>query len=244
MARTLKEIDALIDSMEEEKRNHAGALIMQDGVNTQTTRRFERLTGLLDRHNIRLALVEDQSDNNASRVGRVERQLDEIASPAKGLALGLVALFGWLILGFWLKSYIGGSARVWLDGQEILWNQHPDYGGLTTAIIGGVAVFIVVLTLVNVLLDMTSGPRQQPRPAPAEQPAQEEQANPPVLGQQANQPAEAEQPAQEEEANPPVLGQQANQPAQGNLPPQGGNQAGNNPPTQVMPQPVNAGQQP
>ena len=181
MARTAKEVEALLAELEDAATRQENALQMQCVINVEADRRFDRLLSLYERLTFRVVSLSDQHDATVARVDRVERQLDEIASPAKGLALGLVALIGWLILGFWLKSYIGGNARVWLNSQEILWNQHPDYGGLTTAIIGGVAVFIVVLTLVNVLLDMTSGPRPQPRPAPAEQPAQEEQANPPVL---------------------------------------------------------------
>jgi hypothetical protein len=181
MARTSQEVDALIDQLVGDANRADNALQMQGVINEENTRRFDRVVSLYERLTARLVGLTDQHEATVERVSRVERQLDEIASPIKGLALGLVALIGWLILGFWLKSYIGGSA-VWLDGQEILWNQHPQFGGLTTAIIGGVAVFIVVLTLVNILLDITSGrrPRQQPRPAQAEQPEQEEQANPPV----------------------------------------------------------------
>ena len=175
MARTSQEVDALIDQLVGDANRADNALQMQGVINEENTRRFDRVVSLYERLNNRLVGLSDQHDATVERIDRAERQLDGIASPAKGLALGLVALIGWLILGFWLKSYIGGSARVWLDGQQILWNQHPEFGGLTTAIIGGVAVFIVVLTLVNVLLDMTSGRRQQPRPAPAEQPAQVEQ---------------------------------------------------------------------
>jgi hypothetical protein len=150
---------------------------MQGVINEENTRRFDRVVSLYERLNNRLVGLSDQHDATVERIDRAERQLDGIYNPLKGLALGLVGLIGWLILGFWLKSYLGVVAEVWLDGKEILWRDHPNYGGLTTAIIGGVAVFIIVMTLVNVLIDMTSGrrPRQQPRPAPAEQPAQVEQ---------------------------------------------------------------------
>lgn len=111
------------------------------------------------------------------RVTELEREMRySRANPAVTLGLGLLALVGWLVLSFWLKSWVGDNVRVWRDNAEILWRNHPNFGDATTRIIGAGAAFITGMTIVCLVIDLVG--RRQPRePQLPPPPVAEEEAN-------------------------------------------------------------------
>jgi hypothetical protein len=201
VARTPQEVDEVLQRLEQEQTNHRGALIMQMAVNAQTTRRFEQIVNLLDQYNIRLRANEDRTDANCERLDRAEQRIGRLSNPLFTLLVGTVALAGWLVLSFWLRSYLGDSVKVWMDAKEILWRDHPNFDDITGRIIGGGVAFIVGMTLICWVIDMISNASSRRR--------RQQQNPPPVV---------------------PV----------DDLDGEGGDEPE---PTQVMPQPVNAGQQ-
>ena len=203
MARTPQEVDALLDQLEGDAARHEGALHMQMAVNDDNTRRIDRVMDLYQRLTARIQGLSDQHDATVERVDRIERRLDGANNPFMSLMLGLVAAAAWTAVWAVLKALFGDNLEIAINGKDALVRDHPQFDDLTLAILVCGLIFILVVTIVNMIIEIVTNRR--PRGA--------------------NQP------------------QQAQQPAQGNPPPQGGNQAGNNPPTQVMPQPVNAGQQ-
>lgn len=203
MARTPQEVDALLDQLEGDAARHEGALHMQMAVNDDNTRRIDRVMDLYQRLTARIQGLSDQHEGTVERVDRIERRLDGANNPVMSLVLGLLAASAWTVVWVVLKALFGDNLEITIEGKEALVRDHPQFDDLTLAILVCGLIFILVVTIVNMIIEIWTNRR--PRGA--------------------NQP------------------QQAQQPAQGNPPPQGGNQAGNNPPTQVMPQPVNAGQQ-
>lgn len=203
MARTPQEVDVLLDQLEGDAARHEGALHMQMAVNDDNTRRIDRVMDLYQRLTARIQGLSDQHDATVERVDRIESRLNGETNPLKSLVLGLVAAAAWTAVWAVLKALFGDNLEIAINGKAALVRDHPQFDDLTLAILVCGLIFILVVTIVNMIIEIVTNRR--PRGA--------------------NQP------------------QQAQQPAQGNPPPQGGNQAGNNPPTQVMPQPVNAGQQ-
>lgn len=203
MARTAQEVDALLDQLEGDAARHEGALQMQMAINDDNTRRIDRVMDLYQRLTARIQGVSDQHDATVQRVDRIERRLNGANNPFKSMLLGLVAATAWTVVWVVLKALFGDNLEVQINGKDTLVRDHPQFGDLTLAILVCGLIFILVVTIVNMIIDIVTNRR----PRGAHQP------------------------------------QQVHQPAQGNPPPQGGNQAGNNQPTQAMPQPVNAGQQ-
>jgi drug/metabolite transporter (DMT)-like permease len=133
------------------------------------------------------------------RVSALERQNRVPNNPVSSLVLGVIGALAWAAAWAVLKALFGDNLKVSYEGKEILLRAHPQFEDLTLAILVCGLIFIMVVTMVNMIIVIWTNRRPQPQQV---------------------------------------------QHAQGNPPPQGGNhQAGGNLPTQVMPQPVNAGQQ-
>ena len=183
MARTAKEVDALLAELEDAATRHHSALLAQCAVNDEVERRFDRVLSLYERLTARIQGLTDNHDATVQRVNRLEKRVDTLSNPLFTLLIGVAAVAGWLFLSLWIKSTVGNNARVWMDGQEIFWRDHPQFGDLTGNIIGGGVAFIVGMTLVCLIIDLMSNsqPKRQRQANPPAVVAQEEQANPPVL---------------------------------------------------------------
>ena len=182
MARTAKEVDALLAELEDAATRHHSALLAQCAVNDEVERRFDRVLSLYERLTARLVGLTDQHEATVLRVDRVERRVEKLSNPLYTLVIGVAALVGWVILSLWVKSTIGNNANVWQNGQEILWRDHPQFGDLTGNIIGGGIAFIVGMTVVCLLIDLMSNsqPKRQRQANPPAVVAEEEQAEQPV----------------------------------------------------------------
>ncbi len=181
MARTSKEVDALLADLEDAAARHHSALLAQCAVNDEVERRFDRVLSLYERLTARIGGLADQHDATVQRVNRLEKRVDTLSNPLFTLLIGVAALVGWVILSLWIKSTIGNNANVWQNDQEILWRDHPQFGDLTGNIIGGGVAFIVGMTVVCLIIDLMSNSNPQPkRQNPPAVAAEEEQAEQPV----------------------------------------------------------------
>ena len=182
MARTSKEVDALLGELEDAATRHHSALLAQCAVNDEVERRFDRVLSLYERLTARIQGLTDNHDATVQRVNRLEKRVDTLSNPLYTLVIGVAAVAGWLFLSLWIKSTVGNNARVWMDGQEILWRDHPQFGDLTGNIIGGGIAFIVGMTVVCLLIDLMSNsqPKRQRQANPPAVVAEEEQAEQPV----------------------------------------------------------------
>lgn len=182
MARTAKEVEALLAELEDAATRQENALQMQGVINEENTRRFDRVVSLYERLTARLVGLTDQHEATVLRVDRVERRVEKLSNPLYTLVIGVAALVGWVILSLWVKSNIGNNANVWQNGQEILWRDHPQFNALTGNIIGGGIAFIVGMTVVCLLIDLMSNsqPKRQRQANPPAVVAEEEQAEQPV----------------------------------------------------------------
>ncbi|MCX6009787.1 MAG: hypothetical protein NTW48_07135, partial [Chloroflexi bacterium] len=181
MARTSKEVDALLGELEDAAARHHSALLAQCAVDDEVERRFDRVLSLYERLTARIGGLADQHDATVQRVNRLEKRVDTLSNPLFTLLIGVAAVAGWLFLSLWIKSTVGNNARVWMDGQEILWRDHPQFDALTGNIIGGGVAFIVGMTVVCLIIDLMSNSNPQPkRQNPPAVAVEEEQVQQPV----------------------------------------------------------------
>lgn len=113
--------------------------------------------------------LQDSRVASNRRITELEReQRNSQGNPVVTLAIGAIALIGWLVLSTWLRGQVAGT-KVWLNGQEIFWRDHPGFGDTAGNIIGGGVAFIIGMTIVCLIVDLVTRGRhrsQLPPPPP------------------------------------------------------------------------------